>query len=1065
LRQSDLFGARRRTWSRESSTTRAKEEQGMKRTRLGWAGAVVVALLGALAMAGAETREHVVLRVNCGGQGAYVDETGNKWLPDRWFAGQVGWGAIGGTAVQREGMTISGSPAPEVYLSERFGMAAYEFLVPNGTYALRLHFAETWDGITAEGQRVFSVGVNGEIGPEDFDPFAAGGGLGRPVVRRVDGVQVADGKLRVEFRQRTQNPEINGIELIAQGLAEQDVAALVEALQAVADVPEKVIGGAGLDSVELPEGTWGGGLPAAIVYAMKRAGADIGFCELAAGSGWAFSFSYDYANWHVAALSLGQFDWLPKRLGYEVDSVAYGDGGAAWRFITEHIAGGTPVVSSVGDGGLVTGYRTQGGRPQCLFDGEPESGWLDFDAAQPMDRCAVVSRAGPSASPEDVTRETLGRALALAVPQSEGGVPEGMTALEAYLADVEDPGKDFEGTGEWFCWATFERLTARRCCADWLRSAADLLGGQAGWRLLAAAGHYERAFEAYSEYDRLVHAEEGSGKSLQEQVRTAERIAVLAPILRRGIEAEEAGIEELRQAVAVIGGGRLQLAWTSDDAEGTYCVAWADYDGDGDLDLTVGNKWERAVNQVYRNADGEFALAWEAPQPDATESHGLAWADWDGDGDPDLAVGNDGQPNRVYANVDGDLALAWESGEADHTMGVAWADQDGDGDPDLLSWGEGQRAVLYENVGTDLVPAWHCPVVGNDGGADWADWDGDGDLDVAFGSFLGEQAVEVYENGGDDMVPAWSAEEVDSTLSVAWGDWDNDGDPDLAVGNGDGQRDRVYENTGGELVLAWSCPEEGHTRRVAWGDWDGDGDLDLAIAREGTPNRVYENTGGDLRLAWSSPESDRTICVAWGDYDGDGDLDLACANKGVNCIYRNRTAERESLGMAAAGFRAARLPDMRVASFRYVGTQPEGGAMEGLYSWAAREGLLPCDETPRFFGFNNPDPQEGSEEYGYESWLTVGEDAEGTGGVETKEVPGGLYATTGPMDGIAPLWDTFRMRFWSWAEENGYEYDTGRQWLEEHLTTADEIARVTAESWRFGWTQYALWVPIKPRGD
>ena len=144
----------------------------------------------------------------------------------------------------------------------------------------------------------------------------------------------------------------------------------------------------------------------------------------------------------------------------------------------------------------------------------------------------------------------------------------------------------------------------------------------------------------------------------------------------------------------------LRSAWQSPDAEGSYCVAWADYDGDGDPDLAVGDKWDIGLNRIYRNDGGTLLLAWTAPQPDATESHGLAWADWDGDGDLDLAVGNEGQPNRVYANQGGELAPVWESFEADATMGVSWADYDGDGDLDLACANKGANR-LYENVAVD----------------------------------------------------------------------------------------------------------------------------------------------------------------------------------------------------------------------------------------------------------------------------------------------------------------------------------------------------------------------------
>jgi hypothetical protein len=56
----------------------------------------------------------------------------------------------------------------------------------------------------------------------------------------------------------------------------------------------------------------------------------------------------------------------------------------------------------------------------------------------------------------------------------------------------------------------------------------------------------------------------------------------------------------------------------------------------------------------------------------------------DGDGDLDLAVGNDGAPARVYRNDGGRLELAWSSTEVDATSDVAWADwTDG---PDPCDW-------------------------------------------------------------------------------------------------------------------------------------------------------------------------------------------------------------------------------------------------------------------------------------------------------------------------------------------------------------------------------------------
>ena len=45
-----------------------------------------------------------------------------------------------------------------------------------------------------------------------------------------------------------------------------------------------------------------------------------------------------------------------------------------------------------------------------------------------------------------------------------------------------------------------------------------------------------------------------------------------------------------------------QRGLVSAEADDTMSVAWGDYDGDGDLDLAVGNDWQ--PNRLYRNDGG-----------------------------------------------------------------------------------------------------------------------------------------------------------------------------------------------------------------------------------------------------------------------------------------------------------------------------------------------------------------------------------------------------------------------------------------------------------------------------
>jgi hypothetical protein len=216
-------------------------------------------------------------------------------------------------------------------------------------------------------------------------------------------------------------------------------------------------------------------------------------------------------------------------------------------------------------------------------------------------------------------------------------------------------------------------------------------------------------------------------------------------------------------------------------------------DGDGDLDLAVGNVrvwylscscYVHGNNKVYLNDGGRLqaTAAWQSVESDSIQS--VAWGDMDGDGDLDLAAGNSplydancgcfvGGENRVYLNQGGQLqtTAAWNSTESDGTTSVAWGDMDGDGD-----------------------------------------------LDLAMGNDSRPNRVYLLQT-----TAAWSSAESDGTNSVAWGDMDGDGDLDLAVGNASAPN-RVYLNEGVRLQTTadWNSMESDYTNSVAWGDMDGD---------------------------------------------------------------------------------------------------------------------------------------------------------------------------------------------------------------------------------------------------
>ena len=228
------------------------------------------------------------------------------------------------------------------------------------------------------------------------------------------------------------------------------------------------------------------------------------------------------------------------------------------------------------------------------------------------------------------------------------------------------------------------------------------------------------------------------------------------------------------------------------DAGNSHGTAWADYDGDGDLDLYVNDF--NGANVLYQNdGDGTFTdVTSTAGVGDTGEGYSTAWADYDGDGDLDLYVANNGGANTLYQN-DGDgtftdvtsVAGVGDTGEG---QGTAWADYDGDGDLDLyVANTSGGANVLYRNNGdstfTDMSNAAGVGDTGNGRNTAWADYDGDGDLDLYVTNYNSANAL--YQNDGNgtftDVASTAGVANTGSDQGTAWVDYDGDGDLDLYV--------------------------------------------------------------------------------------------------------------------------------------------------------------------------------------------------------------------------------------------------------------------------------------------
>ena len=117
------------------------------------------------------------------------------------------------------------------------------------------------------------------------------------------------------------------------------------------------------------------------------------------------------------------------------------------------------------------------------------------------------------------------------------------------------------------------------------------------------------------------------------------------------------------------------------------------------------------------------------------------------------------------------------------------------------------------------------------------------------------------------------------------------------------------------------------------------------------------------------------------------------------------------------------LEPMRVVSFRAVGNSPEEIALQKLMDWARPNGLLEDLSKHPIFGFDNPPPTEGQEEYGYEVWIRIETGTLLESHLETRVFDGGAYAVTECAVGGEP-WKTITAtweRLNDWAQANGYE--------------------------------------------
>ena len=153
------------------------------------------------------------IRIKAGLDDDFKDTKGVKWLADTDFEG--------GGEMDRPDLEITGTDRPELYRAEHYSMDSYTIKVPNGSYFIKLHFSEDYDGITDPSQRIFTYAVlDGEPGKgkvikqvKDFSPWKAAGGPFKAYVDTIQ-VDVTAGNVSITFTPQVENPQINAIEIV-----------------------------------------------------------------------------------------------------------------------------------------------------------------------------------------------------------------------------------------------------------------------------------------------------------------------------------------------------------------------------------------------------------------------------------------------------------------------------------------------------------------------------------------------------------------------------------------------------------------------------------------------------------------------------------------------------------------------------------------------------------------------------------------------------------------------------------------------------------------------------------
>jgi outer membrane protein assembly factor BamB len=335
------------------------------------------------------------------------------------------------------------------------------------------------------------------------------------------------------------------------------------------------------------------------------------------------------------------------------------------------------------------------------------------------------------------------------------------------------------------------------------------------------------------------------------------------------------------------------------EANRSASVRIADVNHDGQLDLIVANgrHWPQQ-NYVFLNQGRARFAVQRKLGDDRCTSYATEPADLDGDGDVDIAVGNDMAPNRVLLNDgDGRFEIGSQFGSISSVRGLTLTDIDSDGDIDVLTTCRGRANQISLNDGKGQFVSSGSFGTQRDSTIDVAvtDWNRDGHLDLVLANRDSQPNSILLNDGRLRFTKSISfGSRKEQTRSVVVADLNGDSNPDIVIGN-IGQSNQVYlaDGKGGFAATIDFGRRDGRSYSIAVADMDNDKDMDLVVANVGQQNAVFFNTGDGMAFSEVrfGDETNATYSLDIGDLDGDGYADIAVANSDAkNFVFLNRAA-------------------------------------------------------------------------------------------------------------------------------------------------------------------------------